>query len=102
MTPKTDSTPSALAEAGDCGRSSLATGYAPKVGDRFHKPAGTRISPLDVDPVPTPERNAVVTMVSHSHVVVLIDGKEYTMPTGDFITLAEGSLANGSICTRSA
>lgn len=48
----------------------------------------------------TPERNAVVTMVSPGHVVVLIDGKEYAMPCGDFITLAEKTLANGSTLTR--
>ena len=69
--------------------SAWATGYAPRVGDRFHKPAGTYISPLDVDPVPTPDRKAIVTMLSPGHVVVLIDGTECTMPKGDFITLAQ-------------
>lgn len=74
--------------------------YSPAVGDHFHKPAGTRQSPLDADPVPTPERNAKVTMISLGHVVAVIDGKEYTLPCGDFIRLAELTLANGSTLTR--
>lgn len=74
--------------------------YSPAVGDHFHKPAGTRQSPLDADPVPTPEHNATVTMMSPGHVVVMIDGLEYTMPRGDFITMAEKTLANGSTLTR--
>jgi hypothetical protein len=74
--------------------------YSPAVGDHFHKPAGTRQSSLDAEPVPTPERTAKVTMMSPGHVVVLIDGKEYTMPRGDFIRLAELTLANGSTLTR--
>jgi bifunctional pyridoxal-dependent enzyme with beta-cystathionase and maltose regulon repressor activities len=70
------------------------------VGDYFHKPAGTYLSPLDADPVPTPERNARVTMMSDKHVVVLIDGEEYTMPTGDFVRIAENTLKHGSTLTR--
>ncbi len=74
--------------------------YSPRVGDHLHKPAGTRQSALDADPVPTREHNAKVTMVGPGHVVSMIDGREYTLPTGDFIFLAEKTLANGATLTR--
>jgi hypothetical protein len=74
--------------------------YSPAVGDLIHKPAGTRQSPLDADPVPTPEHNATVTVLGPGHVVVLIDGREYTMSRGHFIQLAEKALANGSTLAR--
>lgn len=76
--------------------------YTPAVGDRFHKPAWLRKSPLDADPVPMPACNAEVTMVSDKHVVAMIDGREFTMPRGDFITLAERTITNGATLTRSA
>lgn len=97
MTPEQQTPP---AGATDTGVPPLAPGYAPMVGDRFRRPPGTRSSPLDADPVPTPERLAVVTMVSPGHVVVLIDGYEHTIKTGDFIRIAENTLKAGSTLTR--
>lgn len=89
-------------ETGNIGAFAVTTGYAPMVGDRFHKPAGTYTNPLTGEASPTPERNAHVTAMSHDHVVVVIDGEEYTNRIGDFIRIAENTLKHGSTLTRSA
>ncbi len=74
--------------------------YAPSVGDRFHKPAGTYRNPLTGEIKPTPAHNAEVTMMSDKHVVFLVDGVEHTMEIVAFVQLAKKTLANGSTLTQ--
>lgn len=78
----------------------ISKAYAPSVGDRFHKPAGTYRNPLTGEIKPTPAHNAEVTMMSDKHVVILIDGVEHTMEIVAFVQLAMKTLANGSTLTR--
>jgi hypothetical protein len=74
--------------------------YTPRVGDWFHKPAGICPNPMTGETKPTLERNARVTMMSHGHVVVLIDGLESTMRRGHFIAVAVKTLVNGATLAR--
>lgn len=59
-------------------------GYAPRVGDIIAK-VGISVR---------------VTMMSHSHVVYMRAGLEYTMQRGEFARLVAGSLARGAKLTR--
>lgn len=64
----------------------IAVSYTPKVGDRITCSASAR--------------NAVVTMMSHGHIVAVINGKESTFERGEFIRLAERSMAKGATLAR--
>lgn len=81
-------------------RWSVADGYAPMVGDRFHKPARNYTNPLTGEISPMPESNAHIIAMSHDHVVVVIDGAEHTMRRHDFAYLAKKTLAGGSTLSR--
>lgn len=77
-----------------------ANGYAPLVGDCFHKPPATHTNTLTGKTWTAPESRAEVTMTDGRHVVCVINGLEYTMPMKQFVYLAEKTLANGATLRR--